>query len=265
MHQSEKIDKITTALIAAQKNIETVIKNKIVKAGVYDFAYADLTAVIAAIKGPLNDAGIAIVQAINAAEGDEVALVETQLIHESGQWIGSKTPILCAKKNDPQAFGSGVSYAKRYALTALLGLPTEDDDGKAASKKSVEIPEPNEAEQTIIGLICDGYPTLDGMRVDPKKVANLFWAVNGAYPKDRERVDKAIEWLVGANRPVCVPDVRDELDTALGLPGDEDSNQEEPKELRYYCKDCSSEYDNQKKEGQCPVCLKMDVIDRQAK
>ena len=110
MHQSEKIDKITTALIAAQKNIETVIKNKTVKAGVYNFAYADLTAVIAAIKGPLNDAGIAIVQAINAAEGDEVALVETQLIHESGQWIGSRTPILCGKKNDPPGAGSDRAF-----------------------------------------------------------------------------------------------------------------------------------------------------------
>lgn len=60
------------------------------------------------------------------------SFVRTLLLHESGEFLGSDTEIVCAKQNDPQALGSAISYARRYGLQALLGLAAEDDDGEKA-------------------------------------------------------------------------------------------------------------------------------------
>jgi hypothetical protein len=58
--------------------------------------------------------------------------VETVLLHESGEFISSLTEVLCAKQNDPQAHGSGISYARRYGLQSLVNLGSADDDGESA-------------------------------------------------------------------------------------------------------------------------------------
>jgi hypothetical protein len=60
---------------------------------------------------------------------------------------------------------------------------------------------------------------------------------------------------------VYVPDVRDDLDKALDLPGDEDSAPDEPKECRFICNACSNEFDKLKNNN-CPQCLSNDIIDR---
>lgn len=143
MNKSESITKLAPALLAAQlelKSIPTSGKNPYFKS-----KYATLSDVLVAIKVPLNNSKIVFLQAISD-QG-----VETILMHESGEWISCLTPIVCAKKNDPQSFGSAVTYAKRYAIQSLMGLATEDedDDGERAVsrivyKKSVKpIPSPS--------------------------------------------------------------------------------------------------------------------------
>ncbi len=177
----------------------------------------------------------------------------------------SAAPDTTGSKNPIQAIGSTVTYLQRYTILALTGLATyeQDDDGVGSHDEPVLIPPPNEKEQVVIGLICDGYPVPDGMRVDTKKVANLFWAVNGAYPKDKKRVDKAIEWVVETGRPVCVPDNRSTFEKDYDIPEDEHS-QPDPVELRYFCKGCDREFDEAIK-GKCPHCISDKLIDRQAK
>lgn len=122
---SQQIDKISPAFLAAQKKIEGV-KKDIAHGHFKGKFYADINSVINSIKEILNANGITITQPINGAS------VETYLLHESGQYIGSSTPIVCAKPNDPQALGSAITYSRRYGLQALVGLPAEDDDGEAA-------------------------------------------------------------------------------------------------------------------------------------
>jgi hypothetical protein len=61
--------------------------------------------------------------------------VETVLLHESGEFISSLTEVICAKQNDPQAHGSGVSYARRYGLQSLVNLGSADDDGEGAMNR----------------------------------------------------------------------------------------------------------------------------------
>lgn len=76
--------------------------------------------------------------------GEVHQFVRTSLIHApTGNYRSSRTPILTKDKTDPQKMGSGVSYAKRYGLQSIFGIPSGDDDGNAASAR----PEPVKSEQ----------------------------------------------------------------------------------------------------------------------
>lgn len=96
--------------------------------------YADLASVVAAIKKPLADNGIAYSQVVGSTDAG-VCYVETILMHSSGQWLCDRVPVITQKEKDPQAFGTAVSYMRRYQLQAIVGLPAEDDDGNEASGK----------------------------------------------------------------------------------------------------------------------------------
>ena len=127
MKTSTEIVKITGAFLKAQKEIESVIKDK--TNPFFKSKYADLTGVIDACKDKLNKQGIAILQPIDGMT------VETILIHDSGEWFSSSTPIVSKEVNNPQALGSAITYAKRYGLQSMVLLPASDDDGQLASKE----------------------------------------------------------------------------------------------------------------------------------
>jgi len=132
INHSEQISNIAAALLKAQKAISHVLKSA--DNPYYKSRYADLTAVIDSVKEPLNDNGIAFLQAVDE-NGEGSTVIDTILLHESGQYLSTRTPVFCKKPDDPQAFGSGVTYSKRYALQAILGLPTEDDDAEKATAR----------------------------------------------------------------------------------------------------------------------------------
>lgn len=135
MLRSEYIEKVSAAFLAAQKKIDSV-KKGIAHGHFKGKFYADINSVINSVKDELNAQGISIMQPINGN------MVETYLVHESGQYIGSTTPIVCAKPNDPQALGSAITYSRRYGLQALVGLPAEDDDGEAAMDRPADSKRP---------------------------------------------------------------------------------------------------------------------------
>ena len=87
---------------------------------------------IEAVKGPLNDNGIVFLQGVDFH--GTCPCVTTVLLHESGEFLSTETPIFCKDPNNPQALGSGITYSKRYSLQAIMGLPTEDDDGNAGAR-----------------------------------------------------------------------------------------------------------------------------------
>jgi len=129
IEHSDQISNLAASLLKAQKAIGVALKNA--KNPYYKSKYADLKTVIDAVKEPLNANGITFLQAVDM-NSEGIGVVDTILLHESGQFMSARTPIYCLKENDPQALGKGISYSKRYALQALLGLPTEDDDAEAA-------------------------------------------------------------------------------------------------------------------------------------
>ncbi len=100
--------------------------------------YADLAGIIDAIRKPFGDNGLSYVQ---LASSDKTGVtVTTRLMHVSGEQIESSL-WMPLEKLTPQSIGSAITYASRYGLRAMAGVPAEDDDGNSASK-SDKIPAP---------------------------------------------------------------------------------------------------------------------------
>jgi hypothetical protein len=130
--QSEQINELATALAKAQGEIMPAIKDS--KNPFFKSSYADLSSIWTACKEPLSKNGLAIMQTMDVKEGQQVLI--TTLAHSSGQWIRSFLPIL-SEKNNAQGIGSAITYMRRYGLSAMIGITSDDDDdGNEACKQS---------------------------------------------------------------------------------------------------------------------------------
>jgi hypothetical protein len=124
------VKNIATALVKAQKAFAPALKDS--NNPFFKTKYADLSTCVKAVIDALNDNGIALVQ--NCHPCDDGVSVETIFYHESGELINCGILHVPAAKNDPQGYGSALTYARRYSLMAACGIAPEDDDGNAASK-----------------------------------------------------------------------------------------------------------------------------------
>jgi len=124
---------IIAALLKAQSEMGNAIKDS--NNPFYKSKYADLNSVREAIMPHLIENKILLLQPMCTIDGFEY--IKTVLMHESGEVLESFTKILCKAQNDPQAYGSGVTYARRYGLQSFLSIGADDDDGNHASKAKV--------------------------------------------------------------------------------------------------------------------------------
>lgn len=137
-NQSSKLGELAKALAKAQSEMTAALKSS--ENPHFRSRYADLSAVFDACKEALNKNGFAIVQRVeNDANG---ACVETMLLHSSGEYVSSRCWLPVAQKT-AQAYGSAITYARRYGLTSLAGVAAdEDDDGNAASAPAHQVARP---------------------------------------------------------------------------------------------------------------------------
>lgn len=144
MQRSEHLNEIAAALAKAQGAFSAAERGHIAKVNSkkgegssYSYSYADLAAYLDVCREPLAAQGLAVVQS-PTVNGDAVTVI-TLLTHASGQWIESDPLTLIADHDPdrhptPQAIGSACTYARRYALSAMLAMASEvDDDGSSAS------------------------------------------------------------------------------------------------------------------------------------
>jgi hypothetical protein len=112
--------------------------------------YATLEAVIETARPALAKSGLAFLQAPAGSMGSGVVGLETMLLHgASGEWLRFMTTVPL-QKSDPQGVGSAITYACRYALMAMLGLPPLDDDAETTKPASKPQPQhPNQALQEL--------------------------------------------------------------------------------------------------------------------
>lgn len=127
---SKTISKIQEALSKAQSEITGAAKDATNPH--FKSQYATLASAWEAWQKAGPKHGLSIIQTIGNGENDRT-YVTTRLGHASGEWIQDLTPLVIGK-NDMQGLGSAITYARRYALMAMVGLAPEDDDGNKAAQ-----------------------------------------------------------------------------------------------------------------------------------
>ena len=131
MIKSEKIDLVSSALVKAQSEMGNASKSS--ANPFFKSKYADLNSIREAIMPALANHKLSIMQPMVVQDGKNY--IETLIVHESGQYIGGITEVICAKVNDAQNFGAGTTYARRFGLQSLVCVGADDDDGNSASGK----------------------------------------------------------------------------------------------------------------------------------
>lgn len=131
MRTSEQIDALAVALAKAQGELKNIEKGKInphLKS-----KYADIADGLEVMRPVLSANGIALIQATEFNQDTGIFMLHTRLLHRSGQWVESTYPLPTGVKATDM--GSAITYARRYAAFALVGVAgaNEDDDGTAAN------------------------------------------------------------------------------------------------------------------------------------
>lgn len=203
MNKSEQINELAMALAKAQGEIKGAIKDT--TNPYYGRKYADLSSVWDACREPLSKNGLSVLQTPGVNPAGQVT-VETILMHLSGQWISgevSMTPVREKKgegfleAHDPQAIGSAISYARRYALASFIGIYQEDDDGNKAtgdqSKPMLKMPlkkdEPVvEAAKAVLETpampVSESVPAPESLSVRLQKALAGLVELTGREPVD---------------------------------------------------------------------------------
>lgn len=246
MKQSPELAELAAALCEAQGSFPTIPKERDAKivtrsGGEYSYKYADLTDVIEAVRPFLKANGLSVVQAIGMKKGRDV--ITTRLLHKSGQWLQDtiRVPGIVtteAQSATPQALGSGITYGKRYAYGAMLGITTDTDDdgslaeiafGEGAARKRSKTAKPPSGSTSTQGTRGGRKPIpqdpatagktqlpLSERNKITKFLANLNPPVNG------DAVAKHVGAVLGADGPVAMAKLTVEqgadLKAKLGMP-----------------------------------------------
>jgi hypothetical protein len=136
--------------------------------------YADLSSVVEAIREPLSANGLSYVQVVHDAESS--AKVETLILHSSGEWLSCGAVSVPVAKADAQGFGSAMTYARRYSLSAAFGVAPEDDDGNAASKAA---PKPGQIIDQNIALEKLSPEVRAALFKESKAIEADFYTISG--------------------------------------------------------------------------------------
>jgi hypothetical protein len=142
MNQSESIAALAAALSKAQSAITGALKDS--ANPFFKSKYADLAACWDACRQQLAANNLAVIQTTEVTGAGTVLV--TTLAHSSGEWMRGYLPVL-TKDAGPQGQGSGLTYARRYALAAMVGLAQIDDDGEAAQARGKKEPTPDIAKK----------------------------------------------------------------------------------------------------------------------
>lgn len=144
MNRSESVVELATALAKAQGAMPAVPKNGRGQVGTQRTSYVTFDDLVATVKAPLAENGLSFLQMLDDGK------LTTMLLHSSGQWIAASMPVTAMEANRGtnamQALGSTLTYLKRYALAAMLGVASdEDDDASASDHKPQAKPQPKPA------------------------------------------------------------------------------------------------------------------------
>jgi len=184
MEKSESITELAKALNKFQAECSGAKKNA--NNPHFKSKFANLEAVINCAKDALSDNGLSVVQFPIMDQG--YCGVETILMHSSGEFISNKLLLAC-KKQDPQAMGSAITYARRYSYQSVLGIPSEDDDGeKSMTRNQAPIQQQAPVQATYQKISAAQAQELLNI-AGSKNKASVDQVLNGAKIKDIPAID----------------------------------------------------------------------------
>lgn len=151
--KSDSLKALAPALVKAQRKMGAAIKDA--RNPFFKSKFADLNSVIEASVPVLNEENIAVLQNPMVKDNGKFVM-QTILLHESGEYIASETEIVAAKSNDPQATGSAISYSRRYGLQSTITLRAEEDDAEGAmgrnkAQAGVQLPKATDLPKSPVG------------------------------------------------------------------------------------------------------------------
>ena len=176
MEGEKKPEKLSEALVVAQSQMRHAKMDRVNPH--YKNRYATLASVIDACKPALNAVGIAVVQEVESNSDAGTVGVRT-VLHFRGEMLDCGLLTLKAVQNNPQQIGSALTYARRYALAAAIGIASdEDDDGEAAQGRQVQggdapQPRPSSHARTseVVGAVALAPPAAPRVTVTVAKPA----------------------------------------------------------------------------------------------
>ena len=158
------LNELAAALVAAQAEFAAIPKTA--ENPFFKSKYADLATVISHTQPILARHGLAVSQHPTTLDGEPA--LTTWLLHSSGQSL-KDTMRLCAAKSDPQGQGAAITYARRFAYMAVLGLVADvDDDGQAATKAKQS--KQHSLDTKLLGQRFENDYGLPVMEADPQTV-----------------------------------------------------------------------------------------------
>lgn len=200
---STKHMNLAAALIAAQQAFGDVTKGRTVRVetakGKFSYTYADLGSVLDAITPALHENGLVISQCMDVKDGQPV--IHTVMMHaDSDDDLHSYTPIVWADKTDPQKFGGGITYSRRYALMAMCNLNAEDDDGQHARQPAPKRERVPDNVNPVSGEIQEAIPVPDeGAKL------NLIRRINragGLLGKTEDEMKESMRKVYARDTPI---------------------------------------------------------------
>ena len=202
MERSESIKELSKALVEFHKKVGKVIKdakgNIPTKSGSsYSYRYATLSNILDVIQEPLNECGLTVIQ-LPTAEFE----LETMLTHVSGEYIVSRY-LMRPTQNNPQGIGSCITYQRRYAIGAILGLNIDEDDDAAAAcgyTSAQTKPQPQPKKTLTLEALNDKFMAWVYKRESETRAKGSPFSLKGLldnnYRVDAEIFNKASEIYV---------------------------------------------------------------------
>ncbi len=180
MKTSDQTANVFAAFIKAQAMLEAAAKDSNNPA--FKSKYADLTSHVEAIRPAFKANDLAFIQEVTS--DDSGVHVLTRVIHKSGEWFDSGPLFIPASKHDAHGFGSAISYARRYSLSATTGSVADDDDGNAAvaskpTPVATAIPDGfAEWWDDMVSVADEGLPALENAFKQTKRADLKAFAVS---------------------------------------------------------------------------------------
>lgn len=193
MKTSDQLDKVAPAWVAALNELRDITRDNVADTGSYKYRYADLASAAQQAREVLAKHDLGIQQSAHGEQLGSVSIT-TRVWHTSGQWIESD-PLTMPAKGGPQDVGSAISYGRRYALMAFLGLATDDDDGAGAQRAAEEAAKPHPNSERVASVMADMRKLTDTAKADMKTWADGRKLSGAALLADEQWLAYVEDWV----------------------------------------------------------------------